>query len=74
MLRAGLLLVHAEGDRVVPVDGSRRVFRALRQLKKPVALLTYPEGDHDTMGWTAAQRADFLTRVVAWFNAWLKPR
>lgn len=65
MLRAGLLLVHAEG--------SRRVFRALRQLKKPVALLTYPEGDHDTMGWTAAQRADFLTRVVAWFNAWLKP-
>lgn len=41
-----LLLIHAEGDRVVPVEQSRKMHKALRDLGKPVKLIESEGGDH----------------------------
>jgi dipeptidyl aminopeptidase/acylaminoacyl peptidase len=64
MLRVPLLLGHGEPDRVVPIDQSQRLVRALERAGTPnVETVMYRKSGH---GFTdAAESADWLRRVEA---------
>jgi len=64
--QAAVLLVHAEGDAVVPVSQSRDMAAALRKAGKPVEVVELPGQDH----WLAraATRLGMLNATVAFLE------
>lgn len=45
-IRMPLLLIHAEGDRIVPVEQSRKMASAMKSAGKTVKLVEFEGGDH----------------------------
>ncbi len=48
--RTPFLLIQGEGDTTDPLGQSQEMYRALRQSKVPVELVTYPRDDHGPLG------------------------
>ena len=67
-----LLLVTGAQDSNVPADNSREMFYALRRLGKDVTWVDYMNGGHGTPSTTADDFLDFHTRLVAFFDRYLK--
>jgi dipeptidyl aminopeptidase/acylaminoacyl peptidase len=44
------LLIQGEGDTTDPLGQSQEMYRALKQMKVPVDLVTYPRDDHGPLG------------------------
>jgi dipeptidyl aminopeptidase/acylaminoacyl peptidase len=54
------------------VGRSDEVFVSLRFLGKEVEYARYKGESHGTVEWTFANQVDYLNRVIAWFDLWLK--
>lgn len=66
-----LLLVMGASDRTVPPFLGDATFEALRQLGKRVEYVRYGGEEHQPMKYSAANRADWMQRVVRWFDTYL---
>jgi len=69
-LRTPLLLLHNDGDGVVPWSQSTQLFLTLRRHEKPVWLINYPYETHEIARY--ANRRDFQKRVWAFFEHQLR--
>lgn len=68
-----VLLVHGTADTQVPSVRSDEVFVALRFLGKEVEYAKYVGESHGVSEWSYANQVDYLNRMIAWFDRWLKP-
>jgi len=69
-LRTPLLLMHNDGDGVVPWSQSTQLFLTLRRHESPVWLINYPYETHEIARY--ANRRDFQKRVWAFFEHHLR--
>jgi dipeptidyl aminopeptidase/acylaminoacyl peptidase len=64
------LIVHGAADTRVPIGQSQELYTALKWKGVPVEFVTYPRAGH---GLTEnAHQLDFMQRVLAWFEKYLK--
>ena len=66
-----LLIQHGENDRRVPIAGSTKFYRALRDQGKIVEMEIYPRGGH--VIYEPALEQEIMRRNLEWFRRWLKP-
>ncbi len=64
------LIIHGGADPRVPIGQSQEMYTALKWKGVPVEFVTYPREGHG-VGEAAHQR-DFMSRVTAWFDTYLK--
>jgi len=69
-LRTPLLMMHNDGDGVVPWQQSIQLFLTLRRHGKPVWLINYPYETHEIVRY--ANRRDFQQRAWAFFEYHLR--
>ncbi|HJP94153.1 MAG TPA: prolyl oligopeptidase family serine peptidase [Pyrinomonadaceae bacterium] len=67
-----LLIIQGTGDRQVTVARSDEVFVSLRFLDKEVEYARYAGEPHGVTEWSFPNQVDYLNRVIAWFDRWLK--
>jgi acetyl esterase/lipase len=65
-----LLLLHNENDDLVDVRQSLDFYSALRQLRKPVVLLQYPDEGHSLL--SEENQADAASRLFQFFDHYLR--
>ncbi len=68
-----LLIIHGEADTAVPSFLPDQVFVGLRRLGKRVEYARYAGEEHHETEWALSNQLDYLRRVVAWFDRYLKP-
>jgi dipeptidyl aminopeptidase/acylaminoacyl peptidase len=68
------LLLHSEEDQRCPISGSEQLFISLLAAGVETEFVRYPGQSH-LMPWfgPAEYRVDYATRLVAWFDRFLKP-
>ena len=66
-----LLLLHGEVDTTCPVIEARKMFTALKRLKREAELAIYPGQGHVMHEWNQASSLDGSIRVVSFFNKYL---
>ena len=67
-----LLIIHGGAERTVQVHNANEIFVDLRRLGKTVIYAHY-DGEQHTEGlWGYANQVDYVNRVIAWFDKWLK--
>jgi dipeptidyl aminopeptidase/acylaminoacyl peptidase len=71
-VKTPLLIVQGTADRQVMVARSDEVFVSLRFLGKEVEYARYGGESHGVSEWSYANQVDYLNRVIAWFDLWLK--
>ncbi len=64
LIRAPVLILHGDADRIVPVAPARRLAAQLDSLGRPNELVIYPGGDHNL----TAHGDDVHRRIRAWFG------
>jgi dipeptidyl aminopeptidase/acylaminoacyl peptidase len=69
-----LMLIEGESDlRTPPADGGEEMFRALKYLKRPVAMVRFPGESHElSRSGKPAHRVERLQHIVAWFDKYLQ--
>lgn len=67
-----LLIIQGTADRQVMAARSDEVFVSLRFLGKEVEYARYEGESHGVSAWSFANQVDYLNRVIAWFDRWLK--
>ena len=67
-----LLIIQGTADRQVMAARSDEVFVSLRFLGKEVEYARYVGESHGVSDWSFANQVDYLNRVIAWFDRWLK--
>ncbi len=67
-----LLLLHGTSDVNVPIGESYQMYKALRILGRPVAMVTVAGEDHGIVDY--AKRTDWEKTILAWFEKYLKNR
>jgi dipeptidyl aminopeptidase/acylaminoacyl peptidase len=67
-----VLIIQGTEDRQVMVARSDEVFVSLRFLGKEVEYARYVGEGHGVAEWTFPNQVDYLNRVIAWFDLWLK--
>jgi dipeptidyl aminopeptidase/acylaminoacyl peptidase len=65
------LILHGEADTRVPVSQGWEFYNGLKMLGVPAEMVTYPREPHG-IG-ERAHQVDLLTRVLAWYDQYLKP-
>jgi dipeptidyl aminopeptidase/acylaminoacyl peptidase len=74
-VRTPLLLIHGGVDTSVPPSQSEEVFVGLRRLGREVTYVRYEGEGHYEGHWGHANAADYLTRVLSFFERHLcQPR
>jgi len=71
-VQAPLLIIHGKEDRAVSFYLADEVFTGLRRLGKTVTYVRYEGEDHWEGTWKRANQVDAVTRVLAWFDRYLK--
>jgi fermentation-respiration switch protein FrsA (DUF1100 family) len=69
-IQTPLLLWTGKNDRIVPYEQSVSLYLALRKLKAKNMLLVYPNEDHTIS--TRENQCDLTSRIMSWFNFFLK--
>jgi dipeptidyl aminopeptidase/acylaminoacyl peptidase len=72
-VRTPLLLVHGALDRTVSPSQSEEMFVGLRRLGREVTYVRYNGEGHVPAHWSAANQADYINRVLEWFQRHLAP-
>jgi dipeptidyl aminopeptidase/acylaminoacyl peptidase len=67
-----LLIAHGSADTTVASFLSDETFVGMRRLGKETRYLKYSGEGHSPLSWTYANRLDFCSRVIAWFERYLK--
>ena len=67
-----VLLIHGTADTQLPSARSDEVFVALRFLGKEVEYAKYVGESHGVSEWSYPNQIDYLNRMIAWFDRWLK--
>jgi dipeptidyl aminopeptidase/acylaminoacyl peptidase len=67
-----LLIIQGALDRTVPPAQAEEVFVGLRRLGKPVAYARYEGEGHWQGTWGHANVVDYWTRLIGWFDRYLK--
>jgi dipeptidyl aminopeptidase/acylaminoacyl peptidase len=67
-----LLIIHGGADRAVSSYLADEVFTGLRRLGKTVTYVRYEGEDHWEGTWNRANQVDAVTRVIGWFDRYLK--
>ncbi|PYS69550.1 MAG: peptidase S9, partial [Acidobacteria bacterium] len=67
-----LLIFHGGDDSAVPPYCADEVFVSLRRLGKTVEYAKYSGEDHYPQYWSIANRTDYINRMLAWFDKYLK--
>jgi dipeptidyl aminopeptidase/acylaminoacyl peptidase len=67
-----VLIIQGTADRQVYSPRSDEVFVSLRFLGKEVEYARYTGEGHGVADWSFANQVDYLNRVIAWFDRWLK--
>jgi dipeptidyl aminopeptidase/acylaminoacyl peptidase len=70
-IRAPVLLIHGDRDKVVPTEQSLRMREALQEANRYVELLVIGGGDH---GFTADQNEQAWSVVTQFFHMFLASR
>jgi len=65
------LLLGGDRDAEVPITQSYEYWNALRRLGVPTEFVVYPDEGH--LFFRREDQADVMTRVVGWFNRYLRP-
>jgi dipeptidyl aminopeptidase/acylaminoacyl peptidase len=68
-----LLLVHGALDTTVPPSQSEEIFVGLRRLGREVTYVRYEGEGHVPKEWSAANAADYVNRILEWFERHLGP-
>jgi len=71
-VKTPLLIIQGTADRQVHAARSDEVFVSLRFLGKEVEYAKYTGESHGVADWRFANQVDYLNRVIAWFDRWLK--
>jgi dipeptidyl aminopeptidase/acylaminoacyl peptidase len=71
-VRAPTLLLGGDRDAEVPISQSYEYWNALRRLNVKTEFVVYPDEGHDFF--RHADQVDVMTRVVSWFDTYLKAR
>ena len=67
------LLIHGDGDKVVPMWHSEDLAERMRKLEVAVEVLTIPSGGHGaTFPGKSPQAPDYVAATVNWFNTHLR--
>ena len=66
-----LLIIHGAADPPL-VYSADQVFTGLRRLGKRVDYARYDSEDHWEADWSLSNQVDYMTRVLAWFDQFLK--
>ncbi len=70
-IRTPLLVMHASQDLRTGVSQSEMLYRALKELERPVEYVRYPNAGHDlSRTGDPRQRVDRLARIVEFFERW----
>jgi dipeptidyl aminopeptidase/acylaminoacyl peptidase len=67
-----LLIIHGAEDQTVRSFLADEIFVALRRLGKRVDYARYAGEHHWEAGWSLPNQVDYLTRVIAWFDRYVK--
>ena len=67
-----LLIIQGTADRQAYTARSDEVFVSLRFLGKEVEYARYEGEGHGVADWSFSNQVDYLNRVIAWFDRWLK--
>ncbi len=65
------LIIHGAEDKRVPLGQSQELYTALKWKGVPVEFVIYPREGHGVA--EKAHQQDFMNRVIAWFEKYLKP-
>jgi dipeptidyl aminopeptidase/acylaminoacyl peptidase len=68
--RTPSLVLHGEADERVPVTQGWEFYNGLKMLGVPAEMVTYPREHHGFK--ERAHQIDLLTRVLAWYDKYLK--
>jgi dipeptidyl aminopeptidase/acylaminoacyl peptidase len=73
-IQTPLMLIEGESDlRTPPADGGEQMFRALRYLKKPTAMIRFPGESHElSRSGKPVHRVERLQHIVAWFDKYVQ--
>jgi dipeptidyl aminopeptidase/acylaminoacyl peptidase len=69
-VRTPILILHGEGDPMIPLSQAREYFRALRHYDVPVELVVYPREGHGLREPVHRKRA--YARILAWYDRYVK--
>ena len=67
-----LLIIHGGSERTVQVHNANEIFVDLRRLGKTVVYARYDGEQHTESHWGYANQVDYLNRIIAWFDRYLK--
>lgn len=72
-IRTPLLILHSEGDLRCPIEQAEQFYLALKQLRRPVEFVRFPEENHDLsrIG-RPDRRIERLRRIADWLNHHLR--
>jgi dipeptidyl aminopeptidase/acylaminoacyl peptidase len=75
-IRTPVLFVLGEADYRTPEDsGGEQLFRALKFLKRPTAMVVFPRETHElSRSGEPWHRIERLEHIVGWFDKWLRGR
>jgi acetyl esterase/lipase len=72
-IRTPLLIMHADQDLTTGVSQSEMLYRALKQMGRPVEYVRYPEADHNlSRSGDPVLRMDRLARTIAFFERFIE--
>lgn len=72
-VESATLIIHGGADTAVPAFAADQSFVALRRLGKRVEYARYADEGHSEEVWSHANRVDYLTRMIGWFDRFLGP-
>jgi dipeptidyl aminopeptidase/acylaminoacyl peptidase len=71
-VRTPLLIIHGEAETTSPIFLADQVFAGLQRLGREVEFARYANENHTEALWASANRRDYLSRVIGWFESHLK--
>jgi dipeptidyl aminopeptidase/acylaminoacyl peptidase len=69
-----LLIVHGAEDQAVSSFRGDEVFVGMRRLGKEAEYAKYEGEDHTPLAWSYPNQLDYCTRLIRWFDKYLKSR
>src|SRR5579872_2524464 len=71
-IQTPVLIIHGDTDTSVPVREGHLAFQSLRRLGKRAVYAEYNDEGHIPQYWTYGDEMDLDSRIVAWFDRFLK--